>query len=308
MRISRVGGVIAAASQKDAMPMLQIGSIPIVRRIVISFQQAGIFPIVIITGVDEEEVKSQLSDFGVIFIPNEHSACSELFDSAKIGIRYLQGKCDRIVFSPVNVPMFTPNTLNKLICAEGDVVSPSYHGRAGHPLVLSENVLNSILAYDGGQGLRGALAAVEHNRTFVTVEDKGILTSVHNEQELQAQLAEHNQAILHPRVQLSFERETSFFDARLKLLLFLISDTRNMRKACEAMALSYGKAWSMINRLEQELGYFVVARTQGGKRGGSTCLTEKGEAFLRAYQQYEESVFQFTQSKFHELFILSKIM
>ena len=152
------------------------------------------------------------------------------------------------------------------------------------------------------------MAAVEHNRTFVTVEDKGILTSVHNEQELQAQLAEHNQAILHPRVQLSFERETSFFDARLKLLLFLISDTRNMRKACEAMALSYGKAWSMINRLEQELGYFVVARTQGGKQGGSTCLTEKGEAFLRAYQQYEESVFQFTQSKFHELFILSKIM
>ena len=83
MRISRVGGIIAAASQKDAMPMLQIGSIPVIQRLVITFHQAGIFPIVVITGVDEDKVKYQLSDFGVIFVPNEQPANPQLFESAK---------------------------------------------------------------------------------------------------------------------------------------------------------------------------------------------------------------------------------
>lgn len=42
MPVSPVGGIIAAASLKTAVPMLQIGSISIIERIVITFQQAGI--------------------------------------------------------------------------------------------------------------------------------------------------------------------------------------------------------------------------------------------------------------------------
>ena len=106
MRISKFGGLIAAASKKAALPMLQIGTIPIIKRIVISFQQAGIFPIVIITGVDEDEVKYQLSNYGVIFIPNQQPDHPQLLDSVKIGLQYLQGKCDRVAFTPVNVPMW----------------------------------------------------------------------------------------------------------------------------------------------------------------------------------------------------------
>lgn len=308
MHISRVGGIIAAASIKAAVPMLQVGSISIVERIVISFQQAGIFPIVIITGVDEEELRYQLSGYGVIFISNEQAEAPPLFDSVKIGLRYLEGKCDRVAFTPVNVPMFTPDTLTRLLQTEGEVVTPSYDGRAGHPVLLSNSIIPRLLAYSGENGLRGAFPALGLQRTFVSVNDRGILTSVHNEQELRAQLAEHNHAILHPMVRLSIERESSFFDGRLKLLLFLISDTQNVRRACAAMGLSYGKAWSMINALELELGYRVVSRRQGGSHGGSTQLTEQGAAFLLAYQRYEESVFHFAQDQFQTMFVLPKIM
>lgn len=51
MKFGSVGAVIAAASKKDAVPMLKIGSIPIVRRIVLTLQQAGVFPVVVVTGV-----------------------------------------------------------------------------------------------------------------------------------------------------------------------------------------------------------------------------------------------------------------
>lgn len=308
MKISKFGGLIAAASKKAALPMLQIGRIPIIKRIVISFQQAGVFPIVIITGVDEDEVKYQLSNYGVIFIPNEQPEHPQLLDSVKIGLQYLSGKCDRVAFAPVNVPMFTPDTLMKLKNTEGDIVTPSYHGCGGHPVMLSESVIPDILAYNGGDGLRGAIRSLEARRVWLPVEDKGVLTSVHNEEQLRARLAEHNNAILHPVVHMSIDRETAFFNARLKLLLFLISDTCNMRKACGAMSLSYGKAWDMINRLEMELGYSVVERRQGGRHGGNTVLTARGTAFLLAYQRFEEEIFHFTQSRFQESFLTTKIM
>lgn len=41
MKFGSVGAVIAAASKKDAVPLLKVGSIPIVRRIVLTLQQAG---------------------------------------------------------------------------------------------------------------------------------------------------------------------------------------------------------------------------------------------------------------------------
>ncbi|MDF2802748.1 MAG: putative DNA-binding protein [Anaerocolumna sp.] len=308
MRISKFGGLIAAASKKNAMPMLQVGSIPIIKRIVISFQQAGIFPIVIITGANDDEIKYQLSNYGVIFISYEQPDHLELLDTVKIGLKYLQGKCDRVIFAPVNVPMFTPDTLIKLKDQEGDIVTPSYQGCGGHPVILSKSIIPDILAYDGEDGLRGAIRSLDKKRIRVPVEDKGILTSVHNEEQLRARLAEHNNAILHPMIHMSIEREESFFNGRLKLLLYLISDTCNVRKACNDMALSYGKAWNMINRLEMELGYSVVERRQGGKQGGNTTLTDRGMTFLVAYQCFEEEVLYFTQRNFHKSFIETKLM
>lgn len=308
MKISRFGGLIAAASKKAALPMLKVGSITIIKRIVISFQQAGIFPIVVITGADEDEVKYQLSNYGVIFLPYEQTDQLEMLDCIKHGLRYLQGKCDRIAFTPVNVPMFTPDTLIRLKNTSANIVIPSFYGKGGHPVILSEQIIPDILNYNGPDGLRGAIRLLSEDTLWLPVADNGVLTSVRNVEQLQEQLAEHNNAIVHPMLHMSIERETAFFNARLKLLLYLISDMHNVRKACNAMSLSYGKAWDMLNQLETELGYSVVLRKQGGRQGGNTLLTKEGYAFLSTYQQFEEEVFHFTQSRFHDLFLSSELL
>ena len=56
------------------------------------------------------------------------------------------------------------------------------------------------------------------------------------------------------------------------------------------MALSPGKAWDMINELEDKLGYTVVKRRRGGRNGGKTFLTEAGRQFLITCQRFEEQV------------------
>lgn len=117
MKFSQTGGIIAAASKKDAVPLLQIGSISIIKRIVLNLQHAGVFPIVVVTGTEEQEVTHQLSPLGVIFIRHEACEAPELLSSVKLGLSYLRDKCDRVVFTPVNTPMFSPDTLKTLLAA-----------------------------------------------------------------------------------------------------------------------------------------------------------------------------------------------
>ena len=308
MKLGKVGGIIAVAGKEVAMPLLQVGTIPIIQRIVITYQQVGIFPIVVVTGPDEDEIKRQLSSFGVIFLKNTDLDQPELLDSVRIGVEFLSGKCDRVAVTPVTVPMVSPETLGELIRSSSDIVIPSYEGRGGHPVILSEHVFPSILSYQGDQGLRGALNACDASRTWVTVDDRGVITNIRNEAALFSQLEAHNSAILHPVLHMQLEQESGFFSARLKLLLYLLADTNNMRTSCAYSGIAHSKAWDMINRLEQRLGYSVVERQRGGKAGGSTRLTKQGEDFLVAYHDFEQTVHQFTQEEFQKRFISTKII
>ena len=308
MKLGQVSGIIAAAGKDAGIPLLQVGTIPIIQRIVITYQQVGIFPIVVVTGKEADEMKRQLSPYGVVFLENPDMDQPELMDSVRIGLNFLRGKCDRVVYTPVNVPMFSPVTLAELLDAAGDIVAPSYQGRGGHPVVMSENIFPQLLAYSGENGMRGALDECDAPRTWVPVEDKGVMTNVRNAAELHEQLEEHNSAILHPVLHMKLEQESAFFSARLKLLLYLLADTNNMRTSCACSGIAHSKAWDMINRLEQHLGYSVVERQRGGRSGGSTRLTEQGIAFLTAYHDFEQTVHRFTQAEFKKRFISTKII
>lgn len=302
MKFGEVGGVIAAASKRDAVPLLQLGTIPIIKRIVLSFQQAGIFPIVIVTGTDETEVVHQLAPLGVIFVRNSECDAPELFSSVRLGLSFLRDKCERVVFTPVNTPMFSPETLRALLASRAPVVRPSWRGRSGHPIVLENGILDTIVSYSGTDGLRGALRSLAGRIHWVEVEDEGILMSIHDETQLKKHLRQHNNAMLTPSIRVSIEKESAFFGPRLKLLLFLIADIESVRQACMHMGLSYGNAWVMINRLEQEVGYAVVERRHGGSRGGHTILTQKGMALMYAYQRFECLLKDYADGTFETLF------
>ncbi|MBO4938597.1 MAG: NTP transferase domain-containing protein [Oscillospiraceae bacterium] len=308
MKLGEVGGIIAVANKEVALPMMQVGTIPVIQRIVITYQQVGIFPIVVVTGPEEDEIKRQLSPYGVIFLKNPNEDQPELIESVRIGLSYLRGKCDKVAYTPVNVPMFSPATLAELIRNEADIVVPSWQGRGGHPVILSDRMIPQTLAYQGANGLRGALAACNPPRCWVPVEDRGVITNVRNEAELLEQLEEHNSAILHPVLHMKLEQESAFFSARLKLLLYLLADTNNMRISCAYSGIAHSKAWDMINRMEQHLGYSVVERQRGGRSGGSTRLTAQGQAFLEAYHDFEQTVHRFTQEEFRKRFISTKII
>jgi molybdate transport repressor ModE-like protein len=302
MRRSNIGGIIIAASTSRAKPMLKLGSIPVVKRIVLTFQQAEVFPIVVITGTQEEEVRHELSDFGVIFIKNENCEDATLYESLKIGLNYLQDKCSHIAIAPVNSPVFTPETLMKLLVANNDVAFPVYQEQVGYPILITTGVIPEIMDYKDEEEFRQAIYSYRNNHARVEVEDEGVVQDIHSYEQLQMLLEKYNKTLMQASVGLSIEKETVFFDNRAKLLLYLVSETMSVSKACELMSMSYAKAWKVLNKLEDELGYRMIQRRQGGSRIGRTLLTQKGMDFLQAYMEYEDSVFTYARSEFVRIF------
>jgi molybdate transport repressor ModE-like protein len=302
MRKSNIGGIIIAASIKRAKPMLKLGSIPVVKRIVLAFQQAEVFPIVVITGTQEEEVRHELSEFGVVFLKNENCEDATMFESLKIGLRYLQDKCSHIAIAPVNSPMFTPETLKKLHNVASEVAFPVYKGQAGYPILISTSAVGKVMNYKDEEEFKSNIYSCSEHHVSVDVDDEGVVQDIHSYEQLQKLLEKYNRALMQVFVGLSIEKESVFFDNRAKLLLYLISETMSVSKACELMSMSYAKAWKVLNKLEFELGYTIIQRRQGGNRVGRTLLTKKGMEFLQAYIEYEDSVFQYARAEFVRIF------
>lgn len=304
--MDNIGGLIVAAgdcgSREEITPLMKLGSVSVIRRMVMTLQQADIKPIVVVTGYHALEVEQHLSGYDVIFLRNEDYENTDKLYSAKLGMAYLKDKCDGIIFTPVTIPMYTAETVKKLIAMKRKIVVPVHRGKRGHPIFLSADVLSRIMKYEGAGGLKGALTQLESVYEYVEVQDKGTLLNAEKIDKWDEVLDISRLTDIHPFVRINLAKETTVLDSRARLLLTLIDEVHSVKGACKYMALSIGKAWIILNDLEEALGYPVVERRQGGKSGGKTNLTEEGRIFLNKYRLYEESVRKIAYDKFIEIF------
>lgn len=62
----------------------------------------------------------------------------------------------------------------------------------------------------------------------------------------------------------------------------------SIRKAAAAMAMSYRKAWLLIQNMRETFGGEVVITSIGGNAGGGARLTPLGKTLLAAYRRIEK--------------------
>ena len=270
----------------DFKPLLNIGSISIAQRVVATFQQAGVEKIVMITGYNATALEKHLAGNGVVFLRNENYRSTQMFDSVCIGLRYLRDKCDRLLFTPVDIPLFTAGTVRALLDSGAALACPAVDGETGHPTLISASLFDAILADPGDRGLRGALERCGAEMLRLPVEDRGVLHDADTPEDYKALLRYHNEQLVRPVLSLALARETVFFDSRTAMLLQLIDETRSVRTACQRMQMSYSSGWNVIRRLESQLGRTLVQRSQGGAGGGKSSLTEDGQRLLSRYEAY----------------------
>lgn len=302
----QTGALIVAAGMSSRMgdfkPMLNIGSISIAQRIVATLHQAGVDKIVVVTGYNAQQLERHLSGSGLIFLRNEQYASTQMFDSAKIGLSYLRDKCERILFTPVDIPLFTALTVAKLLESEAPLACPVCEGKTGHPLLISAALVDTLLSDSGEGGLQGAIARCGVPVTQVPVEDRGILHDADTPDDYKALLAYHNEQLIRPEISVSLSREKPFFGEKTAMLLSLVEETGSVRRACERMQISYSGGWNIIRALESQLHFPLLERSQGGASGGESRLTERGKRLLSCYERYTQVLREQAKALFADYF------
>ena len=175
----QTGALIVAAGKSSRMgdfkPMLQLGSISIAQRVINNFRQAGISKVVVVTGYHADVLECHLASNNVVFLRNENYANTHMFDSVRIGLEYLKDKVDTVLFTPVDVPLFTAQTVTQMLSLGRPLVTPVCNGNPGHPILIRSTLIDSILSDDGKSGLKGAVDNCGEPMYYLNVEDPGII-------------------------------------------------------------------------------------------------------------------------------------
>ena len=302
----QTAAIIVAAGMSSRMgdfkPMLNIGSISIAQRIVANFHQAGVDKIVMITGYNATTLERHLSGNGIIFLRNENYESTQMFDSAKIGLEYLKDKCDRILFTPVDIPLFTSATVRTLIESGAELACPVCEGQQGHPILIASRLVDSILADSGEGGLKGAISRCGEELCEIPVDDAGVLHDADTPEDYRALLNFHNAQLVRPVLNVSLAKEMPFFDEKIAMLLSLVDETSSVRTACQRMQISYSTGWNIIRTMESQFSRTLIERSQGGAGGGQSRLTDDGRQLIEAFNRYSAELRRMANELFGSYF------
>jgi molybdenum cofactor cytidylyltransferase len=179
----KVAGLVVAAGMSSRMrafkPLLSLGNKTIIEHVVDNLIEGGIQEIVVVTGNKADEVERQLRNKRVHFVRNENYAKTTMFDSIKLGLQYIQNRCDKFFFLPGDIPLFRGYSIRameqEMESMKCQIVQPTYRGKHGHPVLFSAECIKHILHHDGTNGLKGAIENFLGIKVDLPLPDQGIL-------------------------------------------------------------------------------------------------------------------------------------
>lgn len=145
-----------------------------------TFRRAGLDDIVVATGHRGVEVAAEAVRLGLRAVHNPDYA-NGMFSTARAGLAAVPADAARVFVTPVDVPLFRPATVARLLTRLAEpgappVAYPVFSGQRGHPPCLDAALLPAVLAHQGGGGLRQALATFPSEE--VPVADANILADM----------------------------------------------------------------------------------------------------------------------------------
>lgn len=88
-------------------------------------------------------------------------------------------------------------------------------------------------------------------------------------------------------------------------LLLAVERLESISAAAKEMGISYRKAWELLRRAEQQLGFPLVQKIRGGREGGYSMLTQDGKRLADSYSQlrteFNDSIKRVVKNFFHTI-------
>lgn len=179
----KTGAVIVAAGMSSRMkafkPLLALCGSTMIGTAIESLRSAGIGEISVVTGNQSEKLQKYLSGTGVICLYNDKYETTDMGYSAKIGLSYLENRCDRVFFLPGDVPLFSKQSLvsmlNDMEKSNCEILLPVRGGKMGHPILISSSAIPFLIHYKGDGGLKGAIDSFAGLKKTIELDDIGMM-------------------------------------------------------------------------------------------------------------------------------------
>ncbi len=308
------GAVIVAAGLSSRMnafkPMLPLAGSTVIRTLIGTLRSGGVGPIVVVTGRNGEELAEHIADLDIQTVHNEKFATTDMFRSACLGFQALAGQSELIFFTPGDVPLFSPYSIGEMLEQMTefslDILTPTYNGHRGHPVLLSAAAADTLSAYRGPGGLRGAISNYEGKKELLGLPDRGLLLDADTPEDY-ARLLEYARnrqkaAVISGEAQVSISIGGEVFDEQLALLLEQTDKCGSLADACRQAGTSYSSGWKKVKSVEEALGFLLIRSSRGGASGGRSHLTPKGKELLATYKKYRGGILRCQKKQFAKYF------
>ncbi|EHJ48621.1 metal dependent phosphohydrolase [Solidesulfovibrio carbinoliphilus subsp. oakridgensis] len=161
-------------------PLLALDGRTALGLLVDTFRRAGLDDIVVVTGHRALEVAAEAVRLAVRAVYNPDYETG-MFSSVRAGLAAVPAGCAQVCVTPVDVPLFRPATVARLLARLAEagappLVYPVFSGQRGHPPCLAASLLPAVLAHRGNGGLRQALAPFAFEE--IPVPDANILADM----------------------------------------------------------------------------------------------------------------------------------
>ena len=190
-----LAGIVLAAGRSSRMgsdnKLLQtVRGEPLVRHAVRAQAEAGLSPVLVVTGHQAAEVEAALAGLDVRFVHNPDFAAG-MAGSLRAGIAAAPDAALGAIVSLGDMPNVTSALLARLADAFRDrpealAVVPTLLGRRGNPVLLARAAFGAVSRLDGDQGARGLLEAAGEAVVEVPLDDPAIALDVDTPEALAA--------------------------------------------------------------------------------------------------------------------------
>lgn len=111
----------------------------------------------------------------------------------------------------------------------------------------------------------------------------------------------HNEMHIKSKLWIEVGGEPVFGKGR-RLLLEAIDRYGSINQAAKEISISYRKALSYIQAMEERLGIKLVERQAGGRHGGGARITDEAREFLEKYEEIEKGMEDVVNRRFAGIF------
>lgn len=180
-----IPAVIPAAGRSHRMgvpkALLDAGGKSFLARILASLREGGASPLVVVVRNLEDPVAEEGRNHGGVVALNPDPSSGPV-SSLQAGLRALPAEAPAVLFSPVDHPLFSPDTVGALISAFLDrgapLVVPAFEGWRGHPVLFGRALFPELLEQNLPEGARTVVRRYLGDRLQLEVEDPGILADI----------------------------------------------------------------------------------------------------------------------------------